>query len=128
MDGRETIPELMRDARGELADGGQTFFQAQLLFEPPDFGEIGEQANRSMKLGPIIEKRRDGHAEMRRPALGFGQLDRPPRDRRPRREAFVDQIRENWNVEKMTIVVHWPRVRNPQHATASRVQDLDLAP
>ena len=63
-DGGETVPEFVRDAGGELADGCQAFLQPQLLFQILHRCEVGEQTNRPVLLFLLVEHRRDRDAEV----------------------------------------------------------------
>ena len=49
MNRRQPVPEFVREAGGQLAEPRQRFFQAQLLFELDDRGQIGEQADRGLQ-------------------------------------------------------------------------------
>ena len=47
VNGRETVAELVRETRGELAEPSQRLFQPQLFFEREDVGEIAEETDRA---------------------------------------------------------------------------------
>ena len=78
MNRREPVPELVRDAGGQLAEARQRFLEPQLLLELDDAGEIGKEADRAARVAGALE-RRHRHAEMHslhRPL----HFDRPPHD------------------------------------------------
>ena len=62
----EPVPELVRQAGGQLAEPRQRFFQAQLLFELDDRGQVGEQADRGLQAAVAADNRRHRDAEVAR--------------------------------------------------------------
>ena len=77
---RQAVAELVRDARGQLAEPRQAVLQPQLLFELHDLAEIGEQADRARRRARL---RRESARPSRRGAwrLRARRPDRAPHDR-----------------------------------------------
>ena len=66
MDRGQAVAELVRDARGQLAEPREAVLQPQLIFQLDHVAEIGEQADRAVLVTGLVANRRDGDAEMRR--------------------------------------------------------------
>ena len=54
VDCRQTVPELVRNARRKLAETREAVLQAQLILEIGDFAQIGEQADRAMFVAAVV--------------------------------------------------------------------------
>ena len=54
----EAVPELVRDARGQLAEPCEAVLQPQLIFEIRDLTEVAEQADRAVFVTAAVADRR----------------------------------------------------------------------
>ena len=64
MDRGETVPELVRQAGGQLAQTGQRVLEPQLLFELGDRREIGEEADGASQFRLLVEEWRSRDTQM----------------------------------------------------------------
>ena len=58
VDGRETIPEFVRDAGRKFAKTRETVFQAQLIFEIRDLAQIGKETDCTVLVPALVADRR----------------------------------------------------------------------
>ncbi len=91
VDGRQPVPELVREAGGQLTDARQRLLQAQLLLELHHFRQVGEETHRRLQIAFATGQRRHAHAEVRRPHV---EAQLPAHDRDAGAESVGDHLRQ----------------------------------